>query len=72
VTDVDSGSIADNLGLRSGDVVVSIDQHPVHSPQEAARKLKEIAESKQKNVLLLLNRRGVTEYVGLNLSGNQG
>jgi hypothetical protein len=52
--------------------VVAIDQQPVKTPQEAAAKLKEAASSPKKSALLLLNRRGVTQYVGVNLSANQG
>jgi serine protease Do len=69
---VDPGSAADDVGLNQGDIVVAIDQQPVKTPQEAAAKLKEIAASPKKNALLLLNRHGVTQYVGVNLGGNQG
>jgi serine protease Do len=69
---VDPGSAADEVGLSEGDVVTAIDQQPVKTPQEAAAKLKEIAASPKKSALLLLNRRGVTQYVGVNLGGNQG
>jgi serine protease Do len=72
ITRVDPGSAADDVGLSEGDVVVSIDQQPVQTPQEAAEKLKEVAASPKKSALLLLNRRGVTQYVGLNLHANQG
>jgi serine protease Do len=72
VAGVDTGSPADALGLSSGDVLVSINQQPVHTPQEAAQKLKEIATSPQKNVLLLLNRHGTSQYVGVNLSKDAG
>ena len=72
ITGVDDGSTADALGLRRGDVVVSINQEPVNSPQDAAQKLKQIANSPQKNALLLLNRHGVTQYVGVNLGKHQG
>lgn len=72
VTLVDPGSAADDVGLSEGDIVVAIDQQPVKTPQEAAAKLKEIGASPRKSALLLLNRRGVTEYVGVNLHGNQG
>jgi serine protease Do len=72
ITRVDPGSAADEVGLRQGDVVVSIDQQPVKTPSEAAAKLKEAANSPKKSALLLLNRRGVTQYVGVNLSANQG
>ena len=72
ITQVDDGSAADALGLARGDVVVSIDQEPVGTPQEAAQKLKEIANSPRKTALLLLNRHGTTQYVGLDLSKNEG
>lgn len=69
---VDPGSAADDVGLNQGDIVTAIDQQPVKTPQEAAAKLKEIAASPNKSALLLLNRHGVTQYVGVNLGGNQG
>ena len=72
ITRVENGSAADNLGLSRGDVIVSINQQPVHSPQEAADRLKEIANSSNKSALLLLNRHGVTQYLGLDLGKNRG
>jgi serine protease Do len=72
ITRVDDGSTADALGLARGDVVISINQQAVGTPQEAAQKLKEIANSPRKSALLLLNRHGVTQYVGLDLSKNEG
>ena len=72
VTAVDNGSAADNVGLANGDVIVSIDQQPVHTPEDAAAKLKQAAHSSKKTALLLLNRHGVTQYVGMNLGANQG
>ena len=65
ITGVDSGSAADDGGLAKGDVVMSINQQSVRTPEEAAQKLHEAANSPKKSALLLLNRRGVTEYVGL-------
>ena len=72
ITGVDDGSAADALGLRRGDVVLSINQQPVATPDEAAQKLKEAAGSPRKSALLLLNRHGVTQYVGLDLGKNEG
>jgi serine protease Do len=69
---VDDGSAAEALGLMRGDVVVSINQEAVNTPQDAAQKLKQIADSAQKNALLLLNRHGVTQYVGVDLGKHQG
>ena len=72
ITRVESGSIADNIGLARGDVIMSIDQQPATSPQEAADKLQDIAKSPNKSALLLLNRHGVTQYLGVALGKNSG
>ena len=72
ITSVDNGSIADNLGLSRGDVIMSINQQATNSPREAADKLHDIANSPNKSALLLLNRHGVTQYLGVELSKNQG
>jgi serine protease Do len=72
VTRVENGSAADDVGLSRGDILMAIDQQPVRTPQEAVDKLKEIAKSPKKSALLLLNRHGVTQYVGLTLGANQG
>ena len=42
------------------------------TPQEAAQQLEEIAKAPKKTALLLLNRHGTTQYVGLDLSKNEG
>jgi serine protease Do len=72
VTRVDNGSAAEDGGVNGGDVVVAINQEPVDNPQQAADRLNEAAHSSKKSALLLLNRHGVTEYVGVNLGHNQG
>jgi serine protease Do len=71
ITHIDSGSVADDVGLSEGDVLVAIDQKPVSTPDEAAEQLKEVAASK-KSALMLLNRHGVTQYVGVSLGENRG
>ena len=72
ITGVDNGSLADSIGLSRGDVIVAINQQPTNSPKEAADRLRDIAKSPNKNALLLLNRHGVTQYLGIELSKNQG
>ncbi len=72
VTKVDGGSAAEDVGLTEGDVVVAINQQPVHTPEEAAAKLEQAARSAKKTALLLLDRHGVTQYVGMSLASNQG
>jgi len=67
VTKVADDSPAVALGIKPGDVIMSIDQHPATTPQQAAAELKQAAT--QGNILLLLNRHGATQFVGLSVSG---
>jgi serine protease Do len=70
VAHIAPGSPAFSLGIRPGDVIVSIDQKPATSPQQAAAELKRAAA--RGNVLLLLNRHGTSEFVGLSVKGTAG
>ena len=63
-----SDSPAGELGIQAGDVIVSVDQKPVTTPEAAAAQLKEAAE--HGNVLLLLNRHGTSQFVGLSVENN--
>jgi serine protease Do len=72
ITGIDGNSPPDIRGLSRGDVLVSINQEPVHSPEDAANKLRQLSKSPQKTALLLLNRRGVTQYVGVKLNKDEG
>ncbi len=59
ITDVDNGSIADNIGLSRGDVIMSIDQQPMTSPEEAAARAARHRQSPIRNALLLaIDRHG--------------
>lgn len=66
VTRVAGNSPAASLGVQPGDVIVSIDQKPATSPEGAAAQLRQAA--KRGNVLLLLNRHGTNEFVGLSVN----
>jgi serine protease Do len=68
VGQVTSGSPAGDLGIQPGDVIVSVNQKPVTTPESAATQLKEAAA--QGNVLLLLNRHGMSQFVGLSAENN--
>jgi serine protease Do len=72
VTGVVVAGIADDsplaeTGVRPGDVIVSVNQQPVQKPSQAAKALREA--QRQKQVLLLINRRGAQQFVGLSLEG---
>jgi serine protease Do len=71
VTDIANNSPVRALGLAPGDVIVSIDQQPATTPNRAAALLKRAAS--HGNVLLLLNRHGADEFVGLSIeNGGSG
>jgi serine protease Do len=71
VTGVKDDSQAAELGIQPGDVIMSINNQPVTAPRDAAAKLAAAEKSGDKNLLLLLNRRGVTQFVGLSLGGTE-
>ena len=70
VRSISESSPLANLDLQPGDVIVAVNQEPVTTPAEAVAKLKQ-AEA-QKNLVLLLNRHGVSEYVAWSSTGDQG
>jgi serine protease Do len=58
-------SPAMSLGIQPGDVIVSVDEKPAGAPKQAAEELKKAAASG--NILLLINRHGMSEFVGLSV-----
>jgi serine protease Do len=70
VTDVADQSPAAAAGLQPGDVLVSIDQKPVETPRQAAEQLKQAAA--KGSVLLLVNRKGSVQFVGLSVDRPSG
>jgi serine protease Do len=70
VRGVAGDSPAAAIGVQPGDVIVSIDQQPVTKPEDAAKKLQTAAASGQ--ILLLLNRHGNNQFVGLEVENGSG
>jgi serine protease Do len=70
VTRVAANSPVASMGLQAGDVIQSVDQKPVTTPPQAAAALNEAAKSG--NILLLINRHGASEFVGLSVEGGVG
>jgi serine protease Do len=70
VTGVAANSPLAQLGVTRGDVIEAINRAPATSPEEAAKQL--AAAGKEANVLLLINRRGVNEYVAMTLDHGGG
>jgi serine protease Do len=70
VTNVAADSPAAELGVEAGDVIMSVDQQPVKTPQQAATELKQAAA--KGNVLLLLNRQGTAQFLGMSVTPGVG
>jgi hypothetical protein len=48
-------------------VIMAINQQPVATPRDAAQRLRQAKEKGDRHLLLLLNRHGVNEYIGLSV-----
>jgi serine protease Do len=69
VTAVADDSPLADLGLQQGDIIESINQQPTTAPKEVADALTRAKNAKGgTNVLILLNRNGVNQYVALQLN----
>ena len=70
ITKVADQSPAESAGIQPGDVLVSVDQTPVETPSKAAEQLKQAAA--RGNVLLLVNRKGSSQFVGISVNRGSG
>jgi serine protease Do len=64
IAGVESGSPAEEQGLRAGDVLQQVGQKQVTTPQEASAQLKE-AKASKKPVLMKVFREGMTRFVAV-------
>jgi serine protease Do len=57
------------LGLERGDVIEDINQHPVATPEEAAKELAQVQheQGNEKQIMLLVNRHGINQYVAMTM-----
>jgi serine protease Do len=68
VTSIADSSPLAALGLAPGDVIQAVNQEPVAMPKDFIAKLDAVKKSGSKNLLLLINRHGVNQFVALNLA----
>jgi serine protease Do len=67
VIGIDEDSPLADLDLLPGDVIQSINQRPVTSPEDAIARLQEAAANGRKNVIMLINRHGTDHYLAMSL-----
>ena len=74
VTSVADASPLAELGLTPGDVIVAINQEPVGAPRDVTAKLEAAKKSGGKNLLFLINRHGINQFVAVTVgaSDNKG
>ncbi len=65
VTAIADGNPFAELDLAPGDVIQTIDQQPVASPQDALAKIESAAAGRTRIVLMLINRHGTSRYLAL-------
>ena len=53
-------------------MIQAINQEPVAAPKDVTAKLDAMKKSGNKNLLFLINRHGVNQFVALNLGGGAG
>src|SRR5215469_5823932 len=72
VTAVAPNSPLAELGLQRGDVIEDINQHPVTTPEEAAKELALVQheQGNEKQVMLLVNRHGINQYVAMTIKSD--
>jgi serine protease Do len=68
VTAVDPGSAAAEKNLRPGDVIVEVAGQPVKTPDDVSKRVDGEVKGGKKVVLLLVNRDGDLQYLGLRLN----
>lgn len=68
VTAVDPNGPAAEKSIRPGDVIVEVQNQPVHSPEDVARRIDADSKAGKKVEVMLLNRGGDLAFVAVRLS----
>jgi len=68
ISAVAPGSVADEKGLRPGDVILEVSQEPVSSPAKVAGMVADARKAGRGSVLMLVERDGNLRFVALKIS----
>lgn len=72
IVDVAPQSFAAEKGIRSGDIIVEMNQDEVTTPQHVLDHLKVAEKDKRKSILCLINRDGDSRYLSLKIAPEEG
>ncbi len=67
VIDIEKSSILAFTGIRTGDVIVSINQKQVNSVDDFEKAFDEIKRKGKGSAVLLVSRRGINQFIGIEL-----
>ena len=67
ITKIMNGDRSSKVGLRVGDVILMMNQKPVHSVQDFTKRISKVHKSGQKSVLLWVHRDGEKTFIALPL-----
>jgi serine protease Do len=68
VAGVEPGSEAAEKGLQPGDLIVSVNRHPVNRPKDVSDAVAKLRETGQKSALMLIKRQDGQRFVALDLA----
>ena len=67
ITDIEKSSMLAFTGVRPGDVIVSVNQRVVNTPDEFEKAFDEIKRKGKGSAALLISRRGINQFIGIEL-----
>jgi S1-C subfamily serine protease len=67
VTDIEKSSVLAFTGIRAGDVIISINQKQINSVDDFEKSFDEIKRKGKGSAALLVSRRGINQFVGIEL-----
>ena len=65
IVDVKAGSVAEEKGLKKGDVIIQVNRIKISSTEELKKVNEEAKRAKKTSVLMLILRNGMRRFIGL-------
>jgi len=65
IVNVKQGSVADEKGLKKGDVIIQVNRVKISSTDELKKLNEEAKRAKKTSVLMLILRNGMRRFIGL-------